>query len=446
MLPTIARIAVFIATISVILGCQGDTSVPSEMWLEIPEMNGRVEANGFAELQALPQNGLSSLRLHLSAKQSGDISYGAVHTKINTEAADSVTTKRSTSDGVLCDFDLRHWGGGFNLQPGRNSVEVYYSDRYQRIHYASFLMQFGGQTSTPAQRAKTGPPERAPGEKYAVIIGISKYSDSKIPQLKYARTDAESIVAFLKSPAGGGFPADKDHLLVLLDEEATRQKLESAFRTFLAQPEPEDLVVIYYAGHGVEDKKHGPGNFYLLTYDTKSDDYGGTAYPMEDLGGIFGRVIKAQHVISFVDSCNSFGISGARSKSIGGEAQTGQYDLSNQYLLRYAAGTKKSFAIITASDVGESSLEGQQYGGGHGVFSYYLLEGLKGAARSNPKSSAVTAGNLFDYVHKQVAEATHNQQNPQAIPGLAENLLLSGAEAWRGAQIVGGETRAGLRH
>lgn len=448
MLVTIVRLSLFLFTCSALLACRGDSSAPSEMWLEIPEMNGRVEGNGFTVLHALPSSGISTLRLHISAKQSGDISYGAIHTKINTEAADDVTTKRGTSDGVLCDLDLRHWGEGFNLRPGRNSVEAYFSDRYRRIHYASFLMEFGGQTAPTSRKPESASPVKISGEKYAVIIGISKYKylGPKM-QLQYARKDAEAFLTFLKSQRGGAFPDDADHLRVLLDEDATTQNLEGVLRTFLTKPKPTDLVVIYFAGHGEADS-HDLRNLYLLTYDTKPDEYGSTAFPMEQLSDVFGRIIKAQNVISFVDSCNSFGISGARAKSAGGAGPTGQNDLTNQYLARYAR-ANASFAIITASDVSESSYEGPQFGNGHGAFSYYLLKGLSGEARSNPRSDAVTAGDLFAYLSEQVPKATENErdgpQHPRSFPGLAENLLLSGTAAWQGARIERGETKAVLR-
>jgi hypothetical protein len=81
--------------------------------------------------------------------------------------------------------------------------------------------------------------------------------------------------------------------------------------------------------------------------------------------------------------------------------------------------------VITASDVSELSEEGENGGGGHGVFTYYLLQGLQGEADAN-KDGTVTAGELFAYLSEKVSKATEGQQNPQAFPGLARNLPLSG--------------------
>jgi uncharacterized caspase-like protein len=97
-------------------------------------------------------------------------------------------------------------------------------------------------------------------------------------------------------------------------------------------------------------------------------------------------------------------------------------------------------AVITASDVSQLSYESDQFGGGHGVFTYYLLKGLHGEADAN-KDGTVTAGELFAYVHDNVAKATSGNQSPMAGPGLAERIPLSGS-ALKGAARASTETPA----
>ncbi len=270
----------------------GQTVKAAEMWLEIPELQGRVEANSATVFEALPQSGISHIRVHID-KQPIDASYGDIHTKINTEATDDITAKKSVAEGVLCELDLTHWGSGFKLKPGRNSVEAYYVDRYKRVHYASFLLQFAEQRSTRSKKPASAPPERIGGEKYAVIVGISKYKNggTGLSNLKYASRDARDFRDFLESPAGGSFP--KENVQELLDEDATSQKLRSALFTFLTRPRPQDLVVIYFAGHGAPDPNDSR-NLYLLTYDTQPDDMGGTAFLMSDLQDVFRSDSESQ--------------------------------------------------------------------------------------------------------------------------------------------------------
>jgi uncharacterized caspase-like protein len=128
--------------------------------------------------------------------------------------------------------------------------------------------------------------------------------------------------------------------------------------------------------------------------------------------------LKARRVITFTDSCHSFGISGERA-----HVSTKENNLINQYFTKAASAGER--AVITASDISETSDEDERWGGGHGVFTYFLLQGLQGAADSN-HDGTVTTGELFAYLSAQVRKATGNAQHPKSIPGSAENIPLSG--------------------
>ena len=102
---------------------------------------------------------------------------------------------------------------------------------------------------------------RAPvGHRWAVIVGISRYASPQLT-LQYAHRDAEKLHEFLLTPAGGAFAPERIRLL--RDEEATTRAVTQAVRSFLAQTEDDDLVLIYFACHGapeqyvVEGAEHG---------------------------------------------------------------------------------------------------------------------------------------------------------------------------------------------
>jgi uncharacterized caspase-like protein len=232
--------------------------------------------------------------------------------------------------------------------------------------------------------------------------------------LQYADKDAISFLEFLKSPAGGAL--SDDSVTVLLNEQATTKNIRHALFTFLTTAQPQDTVVIYIAGHGAPDP-HDPRNLYLLTADSNPEDMGGTAFPMWQLQDVYERVLKAKRVITVADTCHSYGFSGARADDAG---QNGS-NLINQYLERYAA--KGERAVITASDISEPSFEDARWEG-HGVFTYFLLKGLKGEADKN-HDGVVTAGELFAYLQRVVPEATNGRQNPRAMEGLASGLPVS---------------------
>jgi uncharacterized caspase-like protein len=81
-------------------------------------------------------------------------------------------------------------------------------------------------------------------------------------------------------------------------------------------------------------------------------------------------------------------------------------------------------AIITSSDVNEFSRESERWGAGHGVFTYYILEGLKGKANVN-EDQLVSVGELFRFVRQKVRLDTEFKQNPRMLVGANENLALS---------------------
>lgn len=79
-------------------------------------------------------------------------------------------------------------------------------------------------------------------DSHALIIGIDKYS--KISQLDYAASDAKSIADILVTKLN--FP--RDHVTVLLDQEATKENILAAYFKLVPNTHPDDRVVIFFCG------------------------------------------------------------------------------------------------------------------------------------------------------------------------------------------------------
>ncbi len=249
----------------------------------------------------------------------------------------------------------------------------------------------------------TASKERMPGpQRWAVVVGISEYLNPAIPSLKFADHDAEGIAEFLQRLEGGGY--DNDHMRVLLNKEATLANLREALINFLSQAIDQDLVFIYFAGHGAPDPAR-PTNTYLLTYDTDPTKLGTTAFPMWQIQDVLARYITARKIVVFSDACHSGAISvnfAARGLS------TTESNLINQYLADLSR-SKEGIVVFTASAAGEVSQEFSDLG--HGVFTYYLLQGLEGKADYN-NDYTVTINELMQYVEEQVKRKTQGAQNP----------------------------------
>jgi len=397
-------------SIAVLLPTNAADTPAEPITLEIPQLQLQVDPEGAV---MIPNTDIDQLVIHVG-KRPNQVNPGSIYTKLNTDASNMIMTTSAMADGVLCKLDLNH-REGFRLHKGRNSFEVSFTDSMQRVHYASFLIQTQDATPSDNKRISIKPDKVPSADKYAVIVGIAHYADTSggVTSLQFADRDAKDFQEFLLSPDGGSFP--KDHVRMLLNEDATAQNVRSALFTFLTKAQPQDQVVLYVAGHGAPDP-NDPRNLYLLTYDTKLDYMGGTAFPMWQLQDVFTRVLKAKRVITFADTCHSYGFSGERR----GKKSN---NLVNQYVAKAANDSDR--AVITASDISQLSYESDKWGGGHGVFTFFLLKGLKGEADFN-KDGTVTAGELFAFIHDNVDKATAGNQSPMALPGLAERLPLSG--------------------
>ena len=239
-------------------------------------------------------------------------------------------------------------------------------------------------------------------QRWAVVIGVADYKNAnkQLPSLKYANRDAEQFATFLKSKAGGGFSADRVKLLT--DKQATTRNIRGALFDFLKKTVKEDLVVIFFAGHGIPDPDK-PSNLYLVAHDSDPTQIASTGFPMWDLDTALKRTIAAERVVVLVDACHSAGATeGIRGVKIG--------DSFNKYFDQLAK-VKPGRVVFTSCEGYEVSREAKKWGGGHGVFTWALLEGLKGKADVN-KNGIVTLGEVLDYVDITVRRETANEQHP----------------------------------
>ena len=244
-------------------------------------------------------------------------------------------------------------------------------------------------------------------QRWAVIIGISAYRDSRIPSLRYASADAQSVYNWLTSPEGGRYPPTRVKLMV--NEQATGLNIKDALFVWLQQAIEEDMVLIFFAGHGSPDSPDSPDNLFLLPYDVQYDNIATTGFPMWDIETALKRFVKAKKVVVMADACHAGGV--GQAYDIARRADRGIKINPISSALQNLSIVGDGIAVITASDDKQFSQESEKWGGGHGVFSYFLLKGLKGEADYN-KDNRVTLGEIIPYLSEQVRRATRNAQSP----------------------------------
>ena len=275
-------------------------------------------------------------------------------------------------------------------------------------------------TATQTERALTvrqlgsGVAPDGKGQLWAVIIGISNYKN--VPpegQLRFAHRDAEELAAFLRSPRGGGFPSN--HIKLLLNQEATLSAMRTAVGTWLVRSaEPDDVIYIFFAGHGVVE---GENDGYLLAHDSDPQNLYATALQVAELDRIITQRLRARIVVLMADACHAGQLGWAS------RGTTTERALINNYLDEVGKSGAGVFRLL-ASRANERSFEDTRWGGGHGAFTHFMLEGLKGKG-DRDKDGFVRVGELIDYLSAVVPEETRALQHPRFAGSVDPRLPLS---------------------
>lgn len=231
---------------------------------------------------------------------------------------------------------------------------------------------------------------------HGVVIGINNYKDPKIANLTYARADAEGVYEVLTNPDLGRF--SPENVILLLDEGATQRNIRTAIGTTLRRKaDKDDLVYIYYAGHGsgeIDPKSQNEDGIekYLVPVDAELDNLFATGIAMEEIQRFFYR-LESKQVIFFIDSCYSGEAGGRTFKNPNYQKRAG---LTSEFLDQLSG---EGRLVVAACDVNEVSLETPRVQ--HGLFTYHLIEGLKGKADKDA-DGYVTLNELYNYIYEHV--------------------------------------------
>jgi tetratricopeptide (TPR) repeat protein/uncharacterized caspase-like protein len=266
----------------------------------------------------------------------------------------------------------------------------------------------------PLSKTGLGTPDAKPTV-YAVLAGISDYQDKDIPDLQFADKDAEAFANYLRSPAGGAL--DADHLKVLFNAQATTGQIIAALDGLISVCRPGDVAIIYFSGHGDVERVTKFQRGYWLTYDSPATVYAAGAFSLVFLQDIITTLSDAGvQVIVVSDACRAGKLAG----SAFGGAQATTAALAQQYA---------NEVKILSCQPDEFSLEGTQWGGGRGCFSYHLIDALYGMADHN-QDGAVNLLELSRYLEEKVpAETAPHQQIPNTVGNKATRLATVNTES-----------------
>ena len=250
----------------------------------------------------------------------------------------------------------------------------------------------------PRDPSITGP------QTFAIVMGISKYK--YVRPLTYADKDAELFRDFLKSPGGGS--VKEDNIFCLLNDQAMSANFWTKGFQWLKykQLQKGDRLFIYLAGHGdaIDEDQ-----YFFLGYDCnpagdKNNYLVGGAIQLYNLKKkIAAETGKGVEVFFVMDACRS------------NELPGGAEGLS---FLNTAVTEKKVGEIMMlATAAGQESLEDASIGNGHGLFTWYLVDGLSGLADAEGSpDNKITYSEIRKYVDKNVPSVAQQRFRKKQQP------------------------------
>ncbi len=254
------------------------------------------------------------------------------------------------------------------------------------------------------------------GIAYIIAVGINEYENTQY-NLKYATADARDFAEEMrrKQTQIGSF--ERVEVIQLLDQDATKANVLAAIKRLageagppslkagpldaLKRAEPEDTVVIYFAGHGTAQAQR----FYLIPHDlgykgerTKLTEQGLSTMLAHSISDVELEAavedLDAGHLLLIIDACNSGQALEAEEKRRGPMNSKGLAQLAYE----------KGMYILTAAQSFQAALEAAQLG--HGYLTYALVEeGLKTpVGDTSPKDGLVIAREWLDFATDRVPQ------------------------------------------
>ncbi|MFF3485042.1 caspase family protein [Streptomyces sp. NPDC002701] len=219
----------------------------------------------------------------------------------------------------------------------------------------------------------------------ALVVGIDAYKD-RWPKLSCSVHDADQVAAVLEMEEYGF------HVTLLQNDEATKTNI---FRWLIdAKNSGADKILFYFSGHGASTEL----GHYIVTYDNRDFDEG---VPLPDILRILEpSEAQESQVFVLLDCCHSGGAVTGRNGSVMRVSE-----LLNSEILEVVRQVGSSSAVVAACSENQSAWETNNLG--HGIFTYYLLYALTGAAADH--TGSVTGHSIYEVISREMSKGGSNQ-------------------------------------
>lgn len=237
------------------------------------------------------------------------------------------------------------------------------------------------------------------GRRWAVVIGVNKYLDPQIPSLEYCVADARLMARTLREQCG----YEANRILVLTDDQSADHlqplciNLRKQIVGWLRNAEPDDTVLVFFSGHGFLDDR---GQGFLAPKDCELAHLGLTGYRTDDLRDALQQC-KATQKILLLDCCHAGAHKGVEVVGKSGE--------------ELGAAFAQAQGLITLASCGKSETSREWRDRGQGLFTYFMAEGLAGAADFD-HNGLVDSDEAYRYALDKVSTTAQLTLNAQQRP------------------------------
>ena len=238
---------------------------------------------------------------------------------------------------------------------------------------------------------------------HILSVGIGNYKNPNIDKLHYAASDAAIVAQVLDTLRNMNLNLYKEggYRMLLVDNDATRGTILKCLDDVRYEADPEDIVMIYMSGHGkfVEFTSQR----YFLPVDVEDDKYiESTAISYSELKAKLKQLEdKECKVVVYMDACYAGEMYYAKAAG------------------DFIGDSEPAVIGFYSSTRNQPSLEKVELN--HGVFTYALLNGIKGGAGDD--NGNVTITSLGDYITEQVRIQSDGRQTPKVDNG-GEDFIL----------------------
>jgi formylglycine-generating enzyme required for sulfatase activity len=235
--------------------------------------------------------------------------------------------------------------------------------------------------------------------KHALLIGVSSYGEGLTP-IPSARLDVAALAEVLRDPQLGGFPCEQ--VVVLQDPQRT--PMERAVAELFANRATDDLLLLYFSGHGFRDDQRQ----LLLSCSESTKSKQGKPEPYSTLKArdvqAYMRASQSQRQLLILDCC----FSGAFAEGMGAK-DDGAIDLEGF--------GGKGKAVLTSSASIETS-SAPEAGDDLSMYTRFFVEGIRTGAADTQQRGFVDARDLHHYVESRLQELA---------PAMSPQLIATGA-------------------